>query len=173
MSNRFYPLLLLTVVSCTLHADSRIVLLSSPGDYTGRGNHYLYTSENAHIKYSRYQDHGITVDIDNLPGHSPDWWTLDITSPDNTQIKPGLYKNAVRIPFQTPGQPGLLFSGNGRYCTAINGWYEVYSVKYGETGDLESLDMQFEQRCVGYTASIRGEIRFNISADVDNYIEIH
>jgi hypothetical protein len=173
MKFTIYPWLLLAVTTDVLHAESIIEITSGPDDFTGRGNSYVYTSNNAVIQYSQYDDNGITVDIDNYPGHSPIWWTLDITAPDNAKIQPGLYENVARIPFQNAGQPGLLFSGNGRYCNALTGWFEVFSVKYNQVGGIESLDMEFEQRCVGYSSSLHGKISFNTTAHREDLFGIY
>ncbi|MCG8486373.1 MAG: hypothetical protein MI756_02795 [Chromatiales bacterium] len=162
MKLHFYPLFLLAIASATLHAEFLVEITSASGDFSGRGKRYVYTSETAVIEVFRYLDNSITVTIDDLPGQTPNWWTLDIAAPNESEIKSGFYENVGRIPLQGRAQPGLLFSdSSGRYCSDLSGWFEVYSVTYDEAGGIEFLDMAFEQHCVGYSASHHGKISFD------------
>ncbi|MEJ2692900.1 MAG: hypothetical protein P8166_07495, partial [Candidatus Thiodiazotropha sp.] len=152
---------LFLIVSGSLSAATTITLDSEPGDYIGQGQSYSYTDENADIQYSRNYDNGITVRINNLPGQSSDWWTLNLAAPDNAELQPGAYENAERFPFQSLGVPGLDFSGNGRGCNTLTGRFEVFQVSYDGSGNVLSLSADFEQHCEGGNAALRGTIVYN------------
>ncbi|MEW8626232.1 MAG: hypothetical protein AB2551_10805 [Candidatus Thiodiazotropha sp.] len=165
---KVYSLLfpLLAVASASLQAESEISLSSDPGDYIGLGEVYSYTDENAVIQYSRNYDNGITVRINNLPGDPSNWWTLNIAAPENAEIQAGVYDNATRFPFQDAAVPGLSFSGNGRGCNTLTGWFEVYEVSYDESGSVESLNMDFIQHCEGGSPALHGTVHYNVAAPV-------
>ncbi|MES9834064.1 MAG: hypothetical protein ABW139_17645 [Candidatus Thiodiazotropha sp. DIVDIV] len=152
---------LFAVASATLHAETTVTLNSDAGDYIGQGESYVYTDENAVIQYSRNYDNGITVRINNLPDDPSNWWTFNIAAPGNAEIQPGIYENATRFPFQDVDVPGLSFSGNGRGCNTLTGWFEVYDVSYDESGGVESLNVDFEQHCEGGSSALHGSINFN------------
>ncbi|MCG8041158.1 MAG: hypothetical protein AB2688_18715 [Candidatus Thiodiazotropha taylori] len=160
----FLPLF--AVASSALQAETTITLNSDAGDYIGQGESYVYTDENSVIQYSRNYDNGITVRINNLPGAPSDWWTLNIAAPGDAEIQAGIYENATRFPFQDVTVPGLSFSGNGRGCNTLTGWFEVYSVSYDATGNVESLNMDFEQHCEGGSAALHGSVNFNTTTPV-------
>ncbi|MES9943253.1 MAG: hypothetical protein ABW104_14865 [Candidatus Thiodiazotropha sp. 6PLUC2] len=152
---------LFVVASSTLQAETTITLNSDVGDYIGQGESYAYSDENAVIQYSRNYDNGITVQINNLPDDPYNRWRFDIAAPDNAEIQPGIYENATRFPFQDAADPGLAFSGNGRGCNTLTGWFEVYDVSYDAAGGVESLNVDFEQHCEGGSAALHGTINFN------------
>jgi hypothetical protein len=154
----FAPLFL--VAATSVSAGTTITLESDEGDYIGQGLSYSYTDDTADIQYSRNYDNGITVNIRNLPNQPSNWWTLNLAAPDNAEIQPGVYSGVERFPFQTPGNPGLSFSGNGRGCNTLSGGFEVEEVSYDGAGKVLSLNANFEQHCEGVDAALRGTINY-------------
>lgn len=96
------------------------------------------------------------------------WWDATFAGPDDmTRIEPGYYGDLRRYPFHNPVQGGLDFSGDGRGCNELYGWFEVDEVAYDDQGTLQRLALRFEQHCEHPDAPpLRGEIRFDRSAPI-------
>jgi len=143
-------------------AQTTIEIESEAGDYIGQGKNYSYNETNADILYRRNHDGGISVSIDSLPDSNDSfWWRLALAAPGDEEIKVGVYESAQRFPFQDVDKPGLDFSGSGRGCNSLSGSFEVYEVSYDEDGELESLNVEFEQHCEGKNAALKGTLVFN------------
>ena len=71
------------------------------------------------------------------------------------QLLPGYYGNLERYPFHNPAHGGLSWSGQGRGCNTLTGWFVVDSVAYN-SGILSAIDLRFEQHCEGGTAALHG-----------------
>ena len=80
-----------------------------------------------------------------------------------TQFQPGYYAGLQRYPFHNPAMGGLSWSGQGRGCNTLQGWFIVDNVTY-VGGTLTALDLRFEQHCEGVTAALHGAIHWT-SAD--------
>ncbi|WP_462158746.1 hypothetical protein [Pseudoalteromonas sp. GB56] len=152
----------LMMFSATVSAESKIQIVSDPGDYIGQGQMYSYDDTNASITYSRNYDNGITVRISSLPGDTSFWWTLDIAAPGNDEIDLGQYLGAQRFPFQDIDKPGLSFTGQGRGCNSLTGSFEVFEVVYESDGSVKGLNISFEQHCEGAAAALKGKVEFNV-----------
>ena len=139
-------------------AGSQLTLTSDPGDYIGQGKNYVYKDTDTTFRYSTNLAKGITVSITN----SNTWWTLDLAAPGKTQIKPGVYEQTARFPFQPADKPGLNFSGNGRGCNTLTGKFKVSEVSYDPNGTLTSLSATFEQHCEGNAPALYGAINYNV-----------
>jgi hypothetical protein len=95
------------------------------------------------------------------------WWHLDFDAPGDQVLVPGIYTGATRYPFNSGSSPGLSVYGNGRGCNMLTGTFEVLDVHYGAGGStVESFLATFEQHCEGFSAALRGEIRFGIQAPI-------
>ena len=76
-----------------------------------------------------------------------------------TQLQPGYYAGLQRYPFHNPVLGGLDWSGDGRGCNTLKGWFTVDSVTYvGST--LTAIDLRFEQHCEGGTTALHGAIHW-------------
>ncbi len=149
--------MLAAAFTSSAYAESSLKLFSEPGDYIGGGKQYSYSEPAATFQYTENYHKGITVNINA----GNEWWTLNLVSGDKTQIKPGVYLNAERFPFQSAGKPGLSFSGSGRGCNTLTGQFEVLEVGYDEAGKLKSLGVNFEQHCEGGVPALYGSLYFN------------
>ncbi|MFO1394010.1 MAG: hypothetical protein U1F09_09650 [Steroidobacteraceae bacterium] len=141
----------------TPSSGNYIYLESDAGDYVGAGSQYLYTQADAILSVSSrggYFSIGVNGD-ESWSGAFETMYTLD-------RLEPGYYGNVGRQSFQNPARGGLSWSGEGRGCNKLTGWFVVDSVTYtGST--LTSIDLRFEQRCEGMASALRGRIHWDAS----------
>ena len=76
-----------------------------------------------------------------------------------TRLQPGYYADVQRWPFHNPATGGLDWSGMGRGCNTLTGWFVVDSVTYAGNA-IASLDLRFEQHCEGVAPTLRGKIHW-------------
>jgi hypothetical protein len=133
---------------------SYVYLASDQGDYVGGGQKHLYTLADSLLNISANDGHlavGVTGD---------ESWSGDFMLPaSKTKFTRGLFKDAERYPFQMPIQNGLNWSGEGRGCNQLSGWFRVDSAIYDGT-DLKSIDLRFEQLCEKGTKALHGQIHW-------------
>jgi hypothetical protein len=129
-----------------------VYLKSDVGDYIGAGRTYTYTQADARIVTTtsgNYLSIGITGDQD---------WTGDFRAMNSlSQFEPGYYGNLQRYPFHNPVRGGLSWSGEGRGCNNLTGWFVVDNVTYSD-GILTAIDLRFEQHCEGGIPALHGKI---------------
>jgi len=89
-----------------------------------------------------------------------DGWGGDFQAMDSVaQLQPGYYPGLQRYPFNNPVTGGLSWSGDGRGCNTLTGWFVVDSITYA-AGALAAVDLRFEQHCEGGTAALHGKIHW-------------
>lgn len=131
-----------------VHLDSQL------GDFVGAGGRYSYTSATALIRVTTSGSR-LTVTVDGDESWGGEFQPMNSLS----RLQAGYYGDLQRYPFQNPVKGGLNWSGEGRGCNRLNGWFVVDDVVYsGPT--LTSIDLRFEQRCEGTSAALRGKIRW-------------
>jgi len=135
-----------------------ITLNSDPGDYVGGGQFTFLTPTDGSFSAQQNFDQGVSISFFGQPGV---FWFFDFAAPNNQLLTVGSYPGATRFPFQSPSQPGLSVSGDGRGCNTLTGTFQVLEVSYGSGTTINSFDAIFEQHCEGTTPALRGEIRFN------------
>ncbi len=64
-----------------------------------------------------------------------------------------------RYLFHNAAKGGMSWSGNGRGCNTLSGWFAVDSVSYS-LGQLTAIGLRFEQHCEGGAAAQRGVIHW-------------
>ena len=75
------------------------------------------------------------------------------------QFEVGYYGDLQKHPVHNQTKGGLDWSGEGRSCNRLSGWFVVDSVSYvGST--LESISLRFEQRCRERDPALRGEVHW-------------
>ncbi len=131
---------------------SAFAFASEPGDYIGAGQTRLFTPDESTFTSSF---NGTTFAGSITPPGS--WWSVEIAAPPGQSLTAGTYENAVRWPFNGPGQPGLSVTGEGRGCNTVTGRFVVARVE--QTGDSLAFEAAFEQHCEGGTAALFGQIR--------------
>ena len=126
-------------------------LQSDAGDYIGGGQTSTITPAVAPISVTASGAH-LTV--------STSGWTGDFQGMNSiSTLQPGYYGDLSRYPFHNPTKGGLNWSGNGRGCNTITGWFAVDSVTYTGT-TLTQIDLRFEQHCEGGTPALHGAIHW-------------
>jgi hypothetical protein len=131
-----------------------IYLASEPGDYIGQGSTYLYTPGTSTLDVSASGGHLIV-----LVGSS-EWFGDFQTMNTLTQLQVGYYPSLQRYPFNNPARGGLSWSGQGRGCNTLTGWFAVDAVSYSGTS-LTSIDLRFEQHCDGGAPALHGAIHWH------------
>jgi PKD repeat protein len=134
-----------------------IYLESETGDYIGAGQAYTYTPESGNVTVSA---NGAGLNVMVLADR---FWMGDFAPMGTVQtLQPGYYGDLIRYPFHNPAKGGLNWSGDGRGCNELAGWFVVDSVTYANE-TIQSIDLRFEQRCDGAAAALHGKIRWTNS----------
>lgn len=129
-----------------------IYLASDRGDYIGGGKSYLYTPTDALLDVVAEQGM-VSVGV-----QGDEFWRAEFKLPiSETQLKTGLYQGVQRYPFHNPVKGGLNWSGEGRGCNQLSGWFSVDRVEY-QADQLQRLELRFGQNCEGGSSALRGKI---------------
>jgi hypothetical protein len=132
-----------------------VYLTSEFGDWVGQAGAYTYISPNATINVSGNGGH-VAVQV----GNSTDSWFADFQVMLGLErLEVGYYPGLHRWPFLNPAKGGLQWSGQGRGCNTLTGWFVVDQVAY-TNGTLTALDLRFEQHCEGGTPALHGKIHW-------------
>jgi hypothetical protein len=128
-----------------------VYLISDAGDYIGQGRENLYAEPTFPITVVN-EGSGVRVSVED--------WSAEFV-PMNTlaRLQPGMYPGLMRYPFHNPVKGGLSWSGQGRGCNTLTGWFVVDSVTY-TAGVVTALDLRFEQHCEGGLSALRGRVRW-------------
>ena len=137
--------------------EAYFAFTSDPGDYIGGGEQRSFTLDTATFQTQGSQDNN-QVAITLLP-FAGGFWHLHFAAPAGQILAPGVYPGATRWPFQSPGEPGLDVSGDGRGCNTLTGSFEVLDAVFGTAGYVERFHATFEQHCEGASPALRGEVR--------------
>ena len=134
-----------------------IYLESQTGDPIGQGISYLYTPADAVITVS---DAGgrLAVSIDGNENWNGDFQAMNVIS----FLEAGYYGDLRRYPFHNPVKGGLSWSGEGRGCNRLTGWFVVDSVTY-DGNTLTAIDLRFEQHCEAGGPALHGAIHWDAS----------
>lgn len=141
-------------VTLNVQLPGRIVLTSDAGDYIGQGRTYNYTRADAIITLTA---NATSIQVGVTGDQS---WNGNFQVPSGAQLAAGTVFNGTRWPFQG-SNAGLNWSGEGRGCNMLNGFFVIDSLRWsGATGSstLEAIALRFEQHCEGATAALRGTI---------------
>ena len=134
-----------------------VYLESQTGDYIGQGGSYLYTQANA-VLSTLSSGAYFSMGVEGDQNWSGDFQAMSTLS----RLEVGYYGDLQRYPFQNPTKGGLSWSGEGRGCNRLTGWFVVDDVVYsGPT--LVSIDLRFEQHCDGSLAALRGKVHWDAS----------
>ncbi|HEX8453978.1 MAG TPA: hypothetical protein VF647_17970 [Longimicrobium sp.] len=133
------------------------VLQSDAGDYIAGGRSYTYTGSALSVTAAGGM---LTVGV-----AANESWRGDFKAMSSLgELKPGYYGDLRRYPFHNPLKGGLSWSGQGRGCNSLTGWFVVDRVTY-TGGNLSAIELRFEQHCEGGGPALRGQIRWS-AADV-------
>jgi hypothetical protein len=139
-----------------LAATTSLSFTSDAGDYIGGGQSHSYTLLNASV---------LSVTLDSAhrilgfrgQGFDGRIWDIDLAAPAGQQLLVGTYANAIRYPFQAPGQPGLAFSYNSRGCNELSGSFVILQAVYGPANTVTSFHATLEQHCEKATPALHGD----------------
>jgi hypothetical protein len=132
-----------------------VYLQSDTGDYIGQGDELLYTRMDAVLDVSHVAGE-VTVRVEG-----DEHWTGQFRGPlvvDPLQV--GYYQDLTRLPFDDRTVGGLSWTGEGRGCNQVVGWFVVDHVAM-VAGQLDELTMRFAQHCEGGAAALRGQIVYD------------
>jgi len=123
-------------VSAPAHAAASPVTAaffdSEAGDWVGAGATYQFTTV-TELPGSG----GITrFALSNAAGDS---FEADFAPPASQTLAPGVYENAERASFRSPGHAGLDVFGNGRGCNTVAGRFVVDEAVFSPTGAVVSF----------------------------------
>jgi hypothetical protein len=138
------------------HGSSSAVLYSDQGDYIGVGQQRLFHDGNATFHTS---GDASDLKIFLTGGLDDEAFTVNVAAPPGEQLQEGVYTDAERAPFRSPGHPGLDIWGEGRGCNIVEGSFEVKEIDVGPAGEVTRLWLRFEQHCEGWQPALFGEIR--------------
>ena len=128
-------------------------LQSTAGDYIGFGRSYTYTQTDSELELA-VSGSRLSVGIEGFES-----WTGEFQGMNTLQqLQPGYYPNLLRYPFQNPVVGGLSWSGEGRGCNELTGWFVIDSISFAG-GNLAAVDLRFEQHCDGGPA-LNGKIHW-------------
>ena len=100
--------------------------------------------------------HTASVSVDPSDPGQGLWWDLTFSSQRlGTSLSRGVYENAQRAPFASPGHPGLNVSGDGRGCNTLTGRFQVHDYEL-QNGVAQRIAVSFEQHCEGGASVLRG-----------------
>jgi hypothetical protein len=131
-----------------------IYLSSQNGDFVGAGRTYLYTDANAVMSMAAAEGR-LSVEVDG----TEDWSGAFQAMSGLDQLEVGYYSDLKRFPFHNPARGGLTWSGEGRGCNVLTGWFVVDAVTY-DGATLTAIDLRFEQHCEDLDPALRGEIHW-------------
>jgi hypothetical protein len=132
-----------------------VYLGSDAGDFVGRGQTYLYTQTNSTIVVDATAGH-LALNVNGVQFWHGNFQTMNTL----TRLEPGYYPDLRRYPFHNPVKGGLDWSGDGRGCNQLIGWFAIDRVTYAN-GVLSGLDLRFEQHCERGTPALRGAIHWD------------
>lgn len=134
-----------------------VYLQSQPGDFVGAGGDYLYSEVNSVVTVNAANGH-LSVSIDGNEGWGGDFQVMNTLA----GLEVGYYGDLKRFPFHNPVKGGLSWSGEGRGCNSLTGWFVVDSVTY-DGSTVIGIDLRFGQHCEGGTPALLGEIHWNVN----------
>jgi hypothetical protein len=130
--------------------------VSDVGDFIGQGYTYTYTGANAIFSVGSPSSRLLSVSVTSDQNWSGDFAGMNSLQ----QLVSGYYADVQRYPFNNPVAGGMSWSGDGRGCNVLTGWFVIDSITYS-SGTPSSLDLRFEQHCEGMTASLHGKVHWD------------
>lgn len=132
-----------------------VILSSTFDDFVGDGLDYLYTDGTAIFDISEV-DGVVSVNVAGFEDWSGDFVGMDFL----TELEAGYYPDLQRYPFNNPVKGGLNWSGEGRGCNKLEGWFVVDSITF-EADTLTAIELRFEQLCQLSTTPLYGAVRWS------------
>lgn len=158
---------------------AQLSLQSQPGDYIGGGLSFdiTYTPADSDFFFPEIRR---TIGPDNAPaellfvlgtvtGGLDNTFALLFFGTDQLgiPIQPGVYPDAERADFASPGHPGLDISFQNRGCSTVTGNFTIQEATFSEealaaTGSsIERFSATFEQHCEGGAPALFGSFTYD------------
>jgi hypothetical protein len=160
-----------------------LTLQSQPGDFIGQGGTsditYLPTNGFFFPEVRRTLPDGapaeLLFDLGRVTGDATNTFTLLFFGTDalGIPIQPGIYTNAERADFASPGHPGLDVSFQNRGCNTDTGSFVVTDATFGVgpppffSPTISSFSASFEQHCEGAAPALFGTFTYNANAQTE------
>lgn len=138
---------------------TELTMWNDIGDWAEGVSAFHYTPASAAFSAAKNFDNGVTLRVSQSPGG--DWFFLNFAAADDLPLTTGDYPNAVRFPFQGPGQPGLSVIGIGRGDNTLTGRFTVYELVSGDDGEVLRFAATFEEHGDEQIPALRGTITYN------------
>lgn len=137
-------------------ADASLTMVSDPGDTTGFGETFDFSTA-AGDRFNAFSDSAgssVTVFMNAANGQS---WTLHLAAPAGEALTTRTYPDVTDFP--GPGQPTVSITGIG-FCGPVSGSFTVTNVLIVNKF-VQEFDATFEQHCGGATAALHGELHLS------------
>jgi len=156
---------------------AHLELWSQEGDYVGQGGHYdlTYTPENSTMFWANAYRYGDgfgrpnylefslgTVTADDA--HNTWAYLLFSTQQLDESIRPGLFLEAQRAPFESPGHPGLDINFQNRGCDAISGSFVVEEASFSPVHVIQHFRARFVQHCEAWMPALVGTFDYSATS---------
>jgi hypothetical protein len=144
------------IVNVATRSDPQtwVILRSEPGDYVGGGRITRELRPSAFISARHNDRGGATIGVEGYT-----WWGLQFGPPLGVPFLPGSYEDAERFSFAAPDRPAMEVYGEGRGCNQLAGRFDLIELMTDISG-VNSMALDFEQRCEVTGAPLRGEVRY-------------
>lgn len=146
---------------------AHLTLHSEVGDYIGQGQDYdvTYTLDNSYYFSAQIRRTvaGLPAELLFVLGSGPTTpFALLFFGTDQLGIpmQPGVYTNAQRADFASPGHPGLDVSFQNRGSNTLTGQFTVTNFVYSPTAGVQSFTASFEQHSEGATPALFGTFTY-------------
>lgn len=134
----------------TPSSGNYVYLQSDFSDYVGGGQTNTYTLINAQLWFTA-SNGGVAIRVN---GNA--YWMGDFFGPSTmNQLQVGYYPGLMRAPLHNPLLGSLDWTGEGRGCNSLLGWFAVDNITYSN-GILTGIDLRFEQQCEGGQTALHG-----------------
>lgn len=149
------PSLWVPPANATPATGNYVYLQSDSGDYIGLGGTYLYTPPGATFNVTSAGS-SLSVAVAGAQVWSGRFQAMDRLG----FLQPGYYGDLQRFPFHNPAKGGMDWSGEGRGCNRLTGWFAIDSISFDQ-GEMKSVELRFEQHCEGGMPALRGKMRWS------------
>jgi hypothetical protein len=164
----------IVAVNCLAVAQgqiARLTLHSQAGDFIGQGGNYdiMYTPDNSSFFSPQVRGTigaGLPAELlfvlGTVTGGSDNTFALLFFGTDQLGIpmQPGVYLNAERADFASPGHAGLDLSFQNRGCNIVEGNFTVTEATFGPDNTIQTFAASFEQHCEGLGPALSGTFTF-------------
>lgn len=131
-----------------------VYLQSDAGDYIGGGRTFTLSAPGS-APTVQLNGNLLSVVVNGNQFWSGEFMAMDSQS----ELVPGYYGSLSRYPFHNPARGGLNWSGDGRGCNSLGGWFAIDSIRI-VNGTLMAVDLRFEQHCENGAAALHGKLHW-------------